>query len=275
MAPASSATRRFWPWPVRQPVPRAAVWLLGVVPILLTLAGWWALTLGAAEERVISPVILPSPVEVALSFRSLWFDRAFSRSAVISFGRVLVGFLVGSALALPIGIGMGAFGPVRAAFTPLALISGYLPIPTLVPLTLSLFGIGEMQKVMFLAIAFFVYLLPLVVKAIDDVDPVFVQTAFTLGATSEQAIRRVLVAIAWPNIFQALRNGFGVGWGYILLAEMVAAEQGLGTIIIVSQRRGPREHIYLVLAAITLIAFLTDRLWALAGRWLFPYRETA
>jgi len=72
-----------------------------------------------------------------------------------------------------------------------------------------------------------------------------------------------------------LRTGFGVGWGYILLAEMVAAEQGLGNIIIVSQRRGPREHIYLVLASITLIAFLTDRLWARAGRWLFPYRQTA
>jgi NitT/TauT family transport system permease protein len=76
-----------------------------------------------------------------------------------------------------------------------------------------------------------------------------------------------------PDIFKALRTGFGVGWGYILLAEMVAAESGLGNIIITSQRRGPREHIYLVLVVITLVAFLTDRLWDLAGRKLFPYRE--
>jgi NitT/TauT family transport system permease protein len=162
---------------------------------------------------------------------------------------------------------------VRAAFQPLTTAFGYLPIPTLVPLTLSLFGTGELQKVMFLAIAFFVYLLPLTVKAVDDVDTVFLQTAFTLGATTRQAVGKVLVAIAWPDIYQALRNGFGVGWGYILLAEMVAAETGLGNIIIISQRRGPREHIYLVLVVITLVAFLTDRLWVWGGRRLFPYRQ--
>jgi ABC-type nitrate/sulfonate/bicarbonate transport system permease component len=267
------AVRPFWSWRIRQPIARSWSWVLGVLPILLTLALWAALTHGEAEERIISPVILPNPFEVVGSFSSLWFERALSRSAIISFLRVVIGFVVGAALALPIGIGMGAFEPIRAMFSPLALLFGYLPIPAIVPLTLSLFGIGELQKVMFLAIAFFVYLLPLVVKAIDDVDAVYLQTAFTLGASTVQAVQKVLVPIAWPDIFQALRHGFGVGWGYILLAEMVAAEQGLGNIIIVSQRRGPREHIYLVLAVITLIAFCTDRLWAWAGRRLFPYRE--
>jgi len=267
------AVSALWSWRIRQPIHRGWGWALGVLPILLTLALWAALTHGEAEERVISPVILPNPFEVAGSLHSLWFDRAFSRSAVTSLVRVVVGFAIGVVIVLPVGIGMASCEPIRAAFRPMALLLGYLPIPAVVPLTLSLFGIGELQKVMFLAIAFFVYLLPLVVKAIDDVDAVYLQTAFTLGANTAQAVYKVLVPIAWPDIFQALRNGFGVGWGYILLAEMVAAEQGLGNLIIVSQRRGPREHIYLVLIAITLIAFVTDRLWARAGRRLFPYRE--
>jgi NitT/TauT family transport system permease protein len=260
-------------WKIRWPVPRPAALVLGLIPALLILGLWFGLTQGAAEERVLSPVILPSPGEVVTSFPSLWWERALSRSVITSFLRVLVGFAVGASVALPLGIFMASFDAVRAAFSPLATAFGYLPIPTLVPLTLSLFGTGELQKVMFLAIAFVVYLLPLVVKAIDDVDSVFLHTAFTLGASTQQAVRRVLVAIAWPDIFQALRTGFGVGWGYILLAEMVAADQGLGNIIITSQRRGPREHIYLVLVVITLVAFLTDRLWAFAGRKLFPYRE--
>lgn len=261
------------PWRIRRPVSRARAAALGAVPIALTLGLWFGLTLGAAEERVLSPVILPSPGEVIGSFPTLWWERALSRSVITSFLRVLVGFAVGAAAALPLGIAMAAFGRARAAFQPLTTVMGYLPIPTLVPLTLSLFGTGELQKVMFLALAFFVYLLPLTVKAIDDVDTVFLQTAFTLGASTEQAVRKVLVAIAAPDIFQALRTGFGVGWGYILLAEMVAAETGLGNIIITSQRRGPREHIYLVLVVITALAFLTDRLWAWAGKALFPYRE--
>lgn len=258
---------------IRRPVVRTWAMMLGAVPILLSLGLWYALTSGPAEERVISPVILPSPGEVVRSFPPLWFERALSRSAITSFLRVLVGFLVGAGAAVPLGIYMGSFGPVRAAFHPLTTAFSYLPIPTLVPLTLSLFGTGELQKVMFLAIAFFVYLVPLVVQAIDDVDSVYLQTAFTLGATTPQAIGRVLVPIGAPAIYQALRTGFAVGWGYILLAEMVAAESGLGNIIIISQRRGPREHIYLVLVVITLLAFLTDRLWSWGGRRLFPHRE--
>jgi NitT/TauT family transport system permease protein len=260
-------------WQIRRPIARTPAVLLGIVPMVVAVGLWWALTAGPAEERVLSPVILPSPAEVVGSFPSLWWQRALSRSLLTSFGRVLVGFAVGAAVALPLGIFMASFERVRAAFQPLTTAFGYLPIPTLVPLTLSLFGTGELQKVMFLALAFFVYLLPLVVKAVDDVDAVFLQTAFTLGANTRQAVAKVLVAIAWPDIYQALRHGFGVGWGYILLAEMVAAETGLGNIIIISQRRGPREHIYLVLVVITLVAFLTDRLWAWGGRRLFPYRQ--
>ncbi len=260
-------------WHIRRPIRPGPALILGAIPILGSIALWALLTSGAPEERVLSPVILPSPAEVVLSFPSLWFERAFSRSAITSLLRVAVGFLVGAGAALPLGVFMGSFESIRAAFRPLTLIFGYLPIPALVPLTMSLFGIGELQKTMFLGLAFFIYLLPLMVKAIDDVDSVYLQTAFTLGASTSQAVKKVLLAIAWPDIYLALRTGFGVGWGYIILAEMVAADQGLGNIIIISQRRGPREHIYLTLIAITLIAFATDRLWAWAGRRLFPYRE--
>ena len=140
------------------------------------------------------------------------------------------------------------------------------------PLTLSLFGIGEFQKFMFLALAFFVYLLPLFVKAVDGVDNVYLQTAYTLGAGRWQVLRRVLLGISLPQIFRAMRLGFGIGWTYIILAEMVAADRGLGTIIIVAQRRGPREHIYLVLLVIVAIAYVTDRVWARLERLLFPHQ---
>ena len=246
---------------------------LGVIPILLTLAAWYAITYGAAEERLISPVILPSPGEVVRSFPPLWFERALSRSVVVSFMRVLEGFAVAAAVAIPLGIWMGSFEGVRATFRPLTTVGSYLPIPTLVPLTLSLFGTGELQKVMFLAIASFVVLLPLVVKAIDAVDPVYLNTAYTLGANRRQTVRKVLLGVALPDIFDAIRLTFGVGWTYIILAEIVDAERGLGSLIIASQRRGPREHIYLVLAIIMVLAFVIDQAFFRASKILFPYRE--
>ena len=116
---------------------------------------------------------------------------------------------------------MGSFSKVKAMFNPLAVFGAYLPIPALVPLTLSLFGTGEKQKIAFLALAFVIYLLPLIVQAVDNVDDVYLKTAYTLGANTSQTVRKVLLAVSWPDIYQSLRLGFGIGWCYIILAEMV------------------------------------------------------
>jgi NitT/TauT family transport system permease protein len=259
---------------IREALPNWLAWLLGVIPIAVLLLVWFGATAGpTAEERMISPTILPSPVEVVQSFPQLWFDRALTRNLAVSFGRVIAGFVLAVVVAFPLGLLMGSFTKVKAAFNPLTVFGAYLPIPTLVPLTLSLFGTGELQKVVFLAIAFAIYLIPLFVAAVDNVDDIYLKTAYTLGADREQAVRKVLLPISWPDIYQAMRLGFGVGWSYILLAEMVDVGRGLGGIIITSQRRGPREHIYLVLLIIVAVAFLTDRLWVALGRRLFPYRE--
>jgi NitT/TauT family transport system permease protein len=258
---------------IREELPAWKMWLLGLVPVAILLGLWSIVTTGAPEERVISPTILPSPSEVVASFGQLWFDRALTRNLGVSLVRVVEGFVLAFAFSFPIGVLMGAFTKVKAAFTPLTVFGAYLPIPTLVPLTLSLFGTGELQIVMFLALAFSIYLVPLFVAAVDTVDDTYLKTAYTLGASRWDAVRNVLLPIAWPDIWQAMRLGFGVGWSYILLAEMVDVGRGLGGIIITSQRRGPREHIYLVLVIIVAVAFLTDKLWATVGRWLFPYRD--
>ena len=259
---------------IREPLPAWVFWALGVVPIAVLLLVWFAITAGRIpEERLISPTILPSPVEVVRSFPSLWFERALTRNLAISFTRVLAGFVAALAVAFPLGIFMGSYSKVKAAFTPLTVFGAYLPIPALVPLTMSLFGTGESQKVAFLGLAFGIYLVPLFVAAVDGVDDTYLKTAYTLGATRWQAVSKVLLPIAWPDVYQAMRLGFGIGWSYILLAEMVDVGRGLGGIIITSQRRGPREHIYLVLLVIVAVAFLTDKLWVALGRRLFPYRR--
>ncbi len=261
---------------LRSRIPVWQRWALGVLPVLALIGAWWILTGdGPAEERLISPAILPSPLEVVQSFPKLWFERALTRNTAVSFSRVVAGFAVGLAIAFPLGLLMGAFTRVKAAFTPLAVFGAYLPIPALVPVTMSLFGTGERQKVLFLALAFLIYLLPLIVAAVDGVDEVYLKTAYTLGATPFQAVRKVLLAVSWPSIYQAMRLGFGIGWSYIILAEMVDIGRGVGGIIIISQRQGPREHIYLVLLVIVALAFVVDKIWAWGGKVLFPYREAA
>ena len=270
---ASASGRGSW-LEIRGDLPLWQVWALGILPIGLLLGIWWFMTQGeTVEARMLSPTILPSPLEVLRSFPNLWFERALTRNTMVSLLRVVEGFAVAVLIAFPLGLLMGSFSRIKAMFLPLSVLGAYLPIPALVPLTLSLLGTGEKQKIGFLALAFVIYLLPLIVSAVDQVDSIYLKTAYTLGATKWQSVRKVLLGVAWPDIYQALRFGFGIGWSYILLAEMVDIGRGVGGLIITSQRRGPREHIYLVLLVIVALAFVTDKLWATLGHYLFPYRR--
>ena len=132
----------------------------------------------------------------------------------------------------------------------------------------------------------------LLVEAPTETDPEVVQAAFRNRAVitvvvglvlgfalwfpimSMQVVRKVLLPLGLPDIVNSLRLLFGLAFGYIMLAEVINAKAGLGYIIILSQRKGPREHIYLVLIIIAVLAFAIDRLILYAQRWLFPYRET-
>ncbi|MBA3686301.1 MAG: ABC transporter permease subunit [Planctomycetes bacterium] len=267
-----------WLTDIRGRVPLMPSILLGALPILALLAIWWLLTAGPVEERTISPTILPSPGEVAGQVPELFAKRtedggnALLHHVLSSLRRVWVGFLIGCAVALPIGIAAGAFGSVRAMVAPLMTAAGYIPIATLVPLTMSWFGTDEKQKYIFLAMAFAIYLLPQVVKAIDAVPDVFARTAFTLGSSRLHVVRKVLVPIALPDLWHALRLAFGVGWTYIVLTEALVLSDGLGFLVETARRRGPREQIYLAILIITAIAWLADLLWERIGRRLFPYR---
>jgi NitT/TauT family transport system permease protein len=240
--------------------------------IALLLLGWWFVTRGHnVEDRIIAPLILPSPIEVLKAFPPLHFDQGLVRSAVTSFLRVTTGFFLAAIVALPLGVYMATFPGVAAFFRPLALIGAYVPIVVFIPLTLAWFGLNETQKVGFLFIGCFVALLPLVIKSISDVPAAYLDVAETKGATDWQLVRHVLFPVAQANIWDHLRGVYGVGWGWIILAEVVNAERGLGYLISISERRGHTAAIFAVIMVIVFIAVICDQLWRLGGRMLFPY----
>jgi len=257
---------------IRKPISTGLSVVLGIVPIIIIFLIWGAMTSGSPEERMLSPLILPSPKEVLLSIHSLWFKAELTRSIIASAKRVIGGFIVAVIICFPLGVIAGSFPTIRSTINPLVVFGAYLPIPALVPLTMSFFGIGETQKIMFLALAFIVFLLPMIIQALDNVDSVYIQTAETLGASKIQIIWKVLVGVAGFDIYNAMRVCFGIGWSYIILAEIVAADRGLGNIIIIAQRIGPREHIYLVIVVIVILAFITDLIWVNLGKKFFPHK---
>jgi ABC-type nitrate/sulfonate/bicarbonate transport system permease component len=247
--------------------------LLGAATVALLLAAWWAATSGATPEtRLISPVILPSPMEVARSFGSLWSERGLVPSIVATLRRVLIGFGLAVAVGVPLGILAGAWRVLDAASAPVALFGRNVPVAALIPLTILWFGIDETQKVMFIFIACLPFVYSDAVRAIASVPDRYVETAQTLGASSRQVVSKVLVALALPDIYKSLRGLFGMAFGYIMLAELINAEHGLGYLLSTSQRRGLSEHIILILLVIGALAFGIDRFLLWMQRGLFPYR---
>jgi NitT/TauT family transport system permease protein len=227
-----------------------------------------------ASERWYSPAVLPSPAEVWESFPSLWFDRALTRNAWATLRRVGLGFGLAATVGVPLGVLCGCFSWCRAFFAPLLIFGRNIPVAALIPLTFSFFGIGELQKVMFIFIAVVAFVISDTANAVAAVSSNFVDTAYTLGATRRQIIVKVLFPLAMPRVFNSLRVLFGLAFGYIMLAELVkfgAESGGLGDIIVTSQRRGPKEHIFLVLLLIPLVALAIDRVLYWIQRELFPH----
>ena len=258
---------------LRLPPPPITRRLVGVGAIGAVVAVWWLATAGTgAENRLVSPVILPSPAEVIRSFPSLLNERALLQSVAATLRRVLVGFGLGIVVGVPLGIAAGSWRVVEAAGAPLALFGRNLPVAALIPLTILWFGIDETQKVMFIFIATVPFIYSDAVVAITSVPDRYVETAQTLGASSSQIVRKVLVALALPDIYNSLRHLFGLAFGYIMLAELINAQYGLGYLLMTSQRRGLSEHIILILIIIGLLAFGIDRLLFWFQRGLFPYR---
>jgi NitT/TauT family transport system permease protein len=257
---------------IRVAPPPLTAKVLGLGTVAAVLLGWWLATLGATpESRLISPVILPSPAEVARSFASLWTERALAASIAATMRRVLLGFGLATLVGVPLGIVAGAWRVFDAAGAPLAIFGRNVPVAALIPLTILWFGIEETQKVMFLFIACVPFVFSDAVRSITAVPDRYVETARTLGASSWQIVRKVLIALALPEIYTSLRALFGMAFGYIMLAELINAEHGLGYLLSTSQRRGLSEHIILILFLIGLIAFLIDRFLLWMQRGLFPY----
>jgi ABC-type nitrate/sulfonate/bicarbonate transport system permease component len=252
--------------------PRPVRLLLGVGGVALLVLAWWFVTRGAAETRLVSPVVLPSPFEVFSSFTSLLNERALVQSIAATLKRVLLGFGLAIVIGVPLGIAAGAWRVLESTGAPLALFGRNLPVAALIPLTILWFGIDETQKVMFIFIACVPFVYSDTVRAIASVPDRYVETAQTLGASPRQIVTKVLVALALPHIYDSLRHLFGMAFGYIMLAELINANYGLGYLLMTSQRRGLSEHIILILMVIGLLAFTIDRTLYWFRRGLFPYR---
>jgi len=247
---------------------------LGAGLIFLVFGLWWFLTRGSATEAIVSPVKLPSPGDTFGSLDKLT-QRDLVDSILDSLQRVFLGIGLAAIVGIVLGVTAGAHRGVSATLAPLVIFLRSVPMGALLPLTAMMFGDGEKQKWLFIFLAVVPFVFSDVVKAVASVPDRYVETAQTLGASRMQIILKVLVPLSLPDIVTSLRFQIGLALGYIILAEAGSTfvAHGLGKMIAVSERLGPREHIFLLLFVITLIAFGIDLMLRTLQRGLFAWRK--
>lgn len=254
---------------IRKPLPRTLQLTISLVAVVIFFAVWSILSYGG----FVTPLILPTPDSVLTAIPHLHFKEALLRSVFASFYRVFMGFLLAAIVAIPMGIIAGTFPFFKACIQPFMGPLRYLPIGAVIPLFIVWFGIDEEMKIMVLFVGTVVYLLPLIVETVENLDDVYLQTAYTLGATKAQIIQSVIVPGSMPAVFEALRVLSGIGWTYVILAEIVNAKYGLGHLISVAARRSHTDQVIAAVLIILVIGVLTDKLFVFLNRTLFSWKE--
>ena len=262
------ARRRRW-LDFKKPIPVPYVIALGIA-VWVIFFGLWELANAAGWA---SDLLLPTPQKVVAALYELFAHEKFLHDVLVSVYRILASFAAACAIAVPLGILMGSFHAVESFVNPLVSPWRYLPAPSLIPLLLMWLGSGEMQKLALLYLGVIWFLITLIMDHTKEVRTELLQTAETLGGSRRQILTSVVIPAVLPNVVVAMRQMLAVSWTYLVIAEIVAASDGIGAMMWHAKRFIHVDKIMAGILVIGILGLLFDWLFRTGHRLLFPYLE--
>jgi len=239
----------------------------GVAFVAIFLFAWTA----ATWMQLVSPIFLPSPGAVLAELQDQATSGVLWQDLWASVYRIMVGWFISTALAVPIGVLMGNFRFFEGLFEPFVDLVRYMPAVAFVPLTILWLGVGDTQKFAILFIGVFFQQVLLIMDNVKTVPRDMIQVSYTFGLSRWEILRSVILPAAMPGIWDTFRITVGWAWTYLVVAELVAANVGLGYRIMRAQRFLETDQIILGILIIGLLGLLTDYLFKWSYRRLFPW----
>lgn len=253
----------------RHSLPRKVEMALGIIGFILFLMIWHI----TASAGVIRPEFLPTPFAVVQAFIRLFTERDFASDIIVSVGRVWFAFFLSVIIAIPLGLLMSTYRAVGAILEPFVDFVRYLPVPALVPLLVIWFGVGETSKIAVLWMGTFFQLILLITDDTKRVPSEYIETGHTLGASNSEVMRHIIIPAALPNMVDNLRITLGWCWTYLIIAEIVAANSGIGHMIWSLRRFVKTPEVMAGIFAIGIIGLLTDQAFRFTHARLFSYQS--
>ncbi|HLW13702.1 MAG TPA: ABC transporter permease subunit [Casimicrobiaceae bacterium] len=246
--------------------------MISTVTIIALLVLWWL----ASHLRWVPPLFLPTPEVVAQRLYESATGQLTDAPLAEHFGwsmfRVFTAFIAACVTAIPVGVAMGVSRVLRGIFDPP--IEFYRPLPPLayLPLIVIWFGIDELSKVLLIYLACFAPLAMSARAGVRSVSQEQIHAAYSMGATKQQVIRHVVVPAAMPEILTAMRIAIGFGWTTLVAAEMVAANKGLGQMVLNASNFLRTDIVIMGIIVIGVVAYLFDLLMRYVERVAVPWK---
>ena len=259
--------RRSRLWSVRGSISRRQYAMLAAIGFALPLALWWWLS----THGGIAKIFLPTPGDVLVRAAVWWSGENLANDLGISVFRVVAGWSLSAVIAIPIGLLIGSMRPVEAVLEPLTDFIRYMPAVAFIPLVMLWIGIDESAKIAIIFVGTFFQMVLMTAEDVRRVPAAQIEAARTMGATRQELIEKVILPSAKPALLDTLRITMGWAWTYLVVAELVAANSGLGYAILKAQRFLQTDKIFVGIILIGGIGLLIDQAFRLLHRRRFPW----
>jgi NitT/TauT family transport system permease protein len=256
-------------WSIRQGFPRWLSSLLIVLSLVTPLLVWSLVSYAGW----ISPIFLPSPIAVWQAGIQLFTQDQLWVDVLASCARVAGGFFFAALVGIPIGIAMGTFYSLESIFAPIVGTVRYMPVVAFVPLIIIWVGLGETSKVLIIFLGVVLYNAIMVADAVKFIPDEMINVAYTLGGTRRDVLFKVIIPATLPSVLDALRVNISGAWNYLVIAELIAAQSGLGFKIIQSQRFLQTDKVLFCIALIGAIGLALDYGLKWLSRQITPWSD--
>jgi len=241
------------------------------VMAVLAFIAFVALWYGLAYLEIVPQRFLPLPTDVVAALYGMIVNGNFLDDIWISIARVWAAFLLSVVMAVPLGIWMSSYRIVGTLTEPIIDFIRYLPVPALVPLLIIWLGIEEASKIAVLWMGTFFQLVLLIADDAKRVPREFVEIGYTLGAKNRQILRDIIWRSMLPSTVDNFRITLGWCWTYLIIAEIVAANSGIGHAIWSMRRFVKTPEVMAGILTVGIIGLITDQIIRYAHRRAFRY----
>lgn len=242
---------------------------IALMSFVILFGAWTILSVGG----LVNNTFLPTPMAVLRTFFNAVKEGTLFADMYISIFRIFMGFIIAVIIGVPLGILTGTFKSCEAFIQPIAEFIRYMPVPAFIPLIMVWVGIGESAKITVIFIGTLFQLIPMVADNIKSVHDDLVNAGYTLGANRKQVVFKILIPGMMPKLMDTLRMLMGWAWTYLVVAEIVAANSGLGYSILKAQRFLKTDTIFMGIFVIGILGLMTDRTFAWINKKLFKWAE--